>query len=60
VYDRLIKRMTKHPSRIECATMMLWVSHNLERYADRVSNICERIVYLIAGQLHEPRHDTMP
>ncbi len=60
VYDHLIKMMTKHPSRIECATMMLWVSHNLERYADRISNICERIVYLITGQLHEPRHDTMP
>jgi phosphate transport system protein len=60
VYDHLIRMMTENPSTIECATMLLWVSHNLERYADRISNVCERIVYLITGHLHEPRHDAMP
>jgi phosphate transport system protein len=60
VYDHLIKMMTENTSTIECASMMLWVSHNLERYADRISNICERILYLITGNLREPRHDLMP
>jgi phosphate transport system protein len=60
VYDHLIKTMTKDTSTIKCATTMLWVSHNLERYADRISNICERILYLITGNLREPRHDLMP
>ncbi len=60
VYDRLIKRMADDASNIECATMMLWVSHNLERYSDRISNICERIVYLSTGELFKQRADQMP
>ncbi len=36
VYKRLIETMTNNPSTVECATMMLWVSHNLERYSDRM------------------------
>jgi phosphate transport system protein len=40
--------------------MMLWVSHNLERYADRISNICERIAYVITGELVKQRADQMP
>jgi phosphate transport system protein len=60
VYDHLVQGMTNDPSTIECATMSLWVSHNLERFSDRISNICERIVYLITGELFEIRADTMP
>jgi phosphate transport system protein len=60
VYDRLIKTMTADPTTVECATMLLWVSHNLERYADRISNICERIIYMITGDLRKPRSDPMP
>ncbi len=60
VYNRLIQTMTTDPSTVECATMLLWVSHNLERYSDRVSNICERIIYFVTGDLHEPRTDSMP
>lgn len=60
VYDRLIKWMAEDTSSVECATMMLWVSHNLERYADRISNICERILYVITGELVEQRADQMP
>jgi phosphate transport system protein len=59
VYDRLIKRMAEDTSSVECATMMLWVSHNLERYADRISNICERINYLVTGELVKPRVEVM-
>jgi phosphate transport system protein len=53
VYSRLLQSMIESPESIECATMLLWVSHNLERYADRISNICERIVYFITGELWE-------
>jgi phosphate transport system protein len=53
VYSRLLQSMIEAPETIECATMMLWMSHNLERYADRISNICERVVYYITGELWE-------
>ncbi len=35
------------------ATYLLWVAHNLERTADRVTNICERIVFMITGEMVE-------
>jgi phosphate transport system protein len=55
IYDYLIKTMTDNPATIEYATLLLWVSHDIERFADRVCNICERIVYTVTGNLHEPR-----
>jgi phosphate transport system protein len=58
IYSRLVQSMSDEQSFIECATMLLWVSHNYERYADRISNICERIVYMVTGNLHEPRPAT--
>jgi len=60
VYERLIQTMTNDPSMVECATMMIWVSHNLERYSDRISNISERIIYFVTGDLREPRAYPMP
>ncbi|MCH8009172.1 MAG: phosphate transport system regulatory protein PhoU, partial [Chloroflexi bacterium] len=39
--------------KIERATHLTWVAHNLERIADRVTNICERIVYLVDGTIGE-------
>jgi phosphate transport system protein len=59
VYDLLLQHMIKDPSSIEPCTLMLWVSHNLERIADRVTNICERVVYLLTGELTETP-DPMP
>lgn len=59
-YNELIQTMTGDPATVECATMLMWCSHNLERYADRISNICDRIQYLITGNLHEARIDPMP
>src|SRR5258708_17505872 len=60
VYDRLVRTMTEDTTTVECATKLLWVSHNLERYADRTSNICERTIYLATGELRHPRVDPMP
>jgi len=53
VYRELVEFMIKDPGTIERATHLTWVAHNLERIADRVTNICERVVYLVEGKIRE-------
>ncbi len=53
VYQDLIAVMVRDPSTITRATYLLWVAHNLERIADRVTNICERVVFMVTGQMEE-------
>ncbi len=53
VYHELLTYMIKDQSTIQRATYMTWVAHNLERIADRVTNICERVVYLVEGRIQE-------
>ena len=53
VYRELLTFMISDPSTIDRATYLLWVAHNLERAADRVTNICERTVYIATGILDE-------
>lgn len=60
VYTRLIQIMTGNPATVEFATLMLWVSHDIERFGDRTSNICERIIYTVTGNLFEPRRAEVP
>ena len=45
--------MIADPRSIERATHLIWVAHNLERIGDRVTNICERVVYLVTGKVEE-------
>jgi phosphate transport system protein len=45
--------MMADPSTINRATHLLWVAHNLERIADRVTNICERVIFLTTGRMDE-------
>jgi phosphate transport system protein len=52
-YQELISMMVSDHRRITEATYMLWVTHNLERIADRATNICERVVYLATGHVEE-------
>jgi phosphate transport system protein len=52
-YQELISIMVSDPRRITEATYMIWVTHNLERIADRATNICERVVYLATGHVEE-------
>lgn len=57
IYQTLITRMTHNTSDIENGTFALWISHNLERIGDRCANICERVDYLVTGELvhdHQP------
>jgi phosphate transport system protein len=53
VYQDLLQIMIADPSTISRATHLLWVAHNLERIADRITNICERIVFMVTGQMQE-------
>jgi phosphate transport system protein len=53
VYRKLITNMINDPSIIDHTNQILWVIHNLERTADRVTNICERIVFINSGELLE-------
>jgi phosphate transport system protein len=53
VYRELLTFMINDPKTIERATYLIWVAHNLERIADRVTNICERVVYLVDGTIED-------
>ncbi|MGI9148226.1 MAG: phosphate signaling complex protein PhoU [Chloroflexota bacterium] len=53
VYRELIMLMLANPRTIDQATHLLWVAHNLERVADRVQNICERVVFVVTGRMQE-------
>ena len=53
VYRELMTFVISDPKAIERANWLLWVAHNLERVADRVTNICERTVFIATGELNE-------
>ncbi len=53
VFRELLTFMAEDPKTITRATRLIWVAHNLERSADRVTNICERIVYMVTGKMQE-------
>jgi len=53
VYRELITYVIQDPTTIERANWLLWAAHNLERVADRVTNICERTIYVTSGVMKE-------
>lgn len=53
VYRELMTFVIQDPKTIERANWLLWVAHNLERFADRVTNICERTIFIVTGELGE-------
>ena len=53
VYRELITYILADPRVIEQANYLLWVAHNLERAADRVTNICERVIFTVTGKMVE-------
>lgn len=53
VYRDLLDYMIADPASINRANYLLWAAHNLERMADRVTNICERIVFVVTGEIME-------
>jgi phosphate transport system protein len=53
VYRELMTFVIQDPKTIERANWLLWVAHNLERFADRVTNICERTIFIATGEMSE-------
>ena len=51
--ERVQARLIERPSSVERTTHLIWIAHDLERIADRATNICERVVYLVTGDIHE-------
>ena len=51
IYKDLIALMSDDPTTIQRATYLMWVAHDLERIADRATNIAERVIFLVTGQL---------
>ena len=49
VFRELLLLMIENPKSITRATWLMWAAHNLERFADRVTNICERVVFSVTG-----------
>lgn len=53
IYRELLTYMMADPSTINRATHLLWAAHNIERIGDRVTNICERVIFTITGEMEE-------
>lgn len=53
VYRELMTYVIANPAHIEQTNYLLWAAHNLERSADRVTNICERVIFMVTGDLLE-------
>jgi len=51
IFRELLTYMMEDPRTITRAVYLIWVSHNLERIADRVTNICERIIFMVTGEI---------
>lgn len=53
IFRELLTFMAEDPRTMTRATRLIWAAHNLERSADRVTNICERVVFLVTGKMEE-------
>ena len=50
VYRELLTFMLGDPTVIRRATYLLWAAHNIERIADRTTNIAENVIYMVTGE----------
>ena len=53
VYNDLLQMIIGDPKTLDQAPHLLWVAHNLERAGDRVTNICERVIFTVTGEMQE-------
>jgi len=53
VTRKVIQNMIANPDTIDHTSLIMWVVHDIERFADRVTNICERTVFIATGELLE-------
>lgn len=50
LYYEAVGNVLGDPRNIERANYVIWIAHNLERLGDRVTNICERVIYIVTGE----------
>lgn len=53
VYQKMTSFIAQDGKDIQRANWIIWVAHNLERVADRVTNICERTIFTVTGEINE-------
>jgi len=58
LYQDAVQSVLRDPRNIERANYVIWTAHNLERLGDRVTNICERVIYIVRGE--HPQWNTVP
>lgn len=51
IFQQLIAEMVQHQETVRGGTYLLWVAHNIERMADRVTNIAERVAFVVTGDV---------
>jgi phosphate transport system protein len=56
IYYSLVEEMMENPKIVDQANHLQWAAHNLERMADRVTNICERVIFVVEGEIMELDH----
>lgn len=58
IYHDLLALIFQDQTMAEQANMLMWAAHNIERTADRVINLCERVVYMVTGEMEELNSDS--
>ena len=58
LYQDAVQSVLRDPRNIERANYVIWAAHNLERLGDRVTNICERVIYIVRAE--RPRWKAVP
>ena len=53
IYRELMTYVIQDPAAIERSNWLLWAAHNMERVGDRVTNICERTIFIVTGEMEE-------
>lgn len=53
VYEELLGFMMRDPATTTRATYLLWITHNLERIGDHITNVCERVIFAVTGHMEE-------
>jgi phosphate transport system protein len=53
IFRELITFMIEDPRTVTRAMYLIFCAHNLERIADRVTNICERVAFVATGRMKE-------
>lgn len=57
IQQELLAYLATHVEVMENATKLMWAAHNYERAGDRIGNICERVVFLVTGEIIELPYD---